>query len=335
MVAISNSEMAMWTRCPRQWFVHYYLGFCPVTRNPCSSAQLGTRVHTAMEGLYGYRLDPLATLATVYAAEITAWPDYEPDLRKEWDMANAMASGYMEWAVSEGIDADWHVMNTEQDVSVALPGVPGVELRARLDVTGQEVSTGFLYFLDWKTSDTFQAHEVLELNPQFKLYALISHLLHGMPLDQPLPPGCPVAGGGMVRTMRRCKRTERSKPPYFRHDQFRYPPEQLQSTLVRAGQIATEILNARQALDWCYAESGGQGALSVLNHVQRSVCRPVPILTDCSWRCGLSRGLCTSMDDGADWAGMLERSGGWERQDPYAYYERDGLAAVKSQLAIS
>jgi hypothetical protein len=315
------------------WFVHYYLGFVPSSRSPVGTAQLGTRFHTGMEGLYGYGLDPLLVLKLLYAAEIAEHPEFEDELRKEHDLASAMTEGYMEWAVSEGIDADWRVMGTEQDLRVDLPGVPGVQLRGRLDQFTQQVSTGFLYFLDWKTSDSFEQHGVLELSPQFKTYSVMLHLHHGVPFTGPVPEGVPVVNGGVIRTARRCKRTERSKPPYFMHDPFRYNPEQLHAALGRCQQVCTEIMNARQALDWCYAEQGGRGALATLNQVQRTVCRPVPILRDCSWRCELSSGLCTSLDDGADWPGMLERSGRWKREDPYSYYERDGLASIRAQLA--
>lgn len=338
MMAISNSEMNLWARCPRSWFITYYLGMVPASESPIGPRQLGTRMHTAFEGLYGYGLDPLLILKLLYAAEINEHPEFEGELRTEWDLANAMAEGYQEWAVSEGRDADLAVMGTETDVRVPLPlageFAGAVELRGKLDVTIQEISTGFLYFIDWKTSGSFDAHQILELNTQFKLYSLMLHLRDGIPLDGP-PANWhgPVVNGGIIRTLRRCKRTERSKPPYFMHDQFRYNPEQLRATLSRAQKLCTEIMSARRDLDWCYSPEGGRGDLAMVNGYQRFGLRPVPIPGDCSWRCTAAHGLCVSMDDGADWAGMLARSGRWKQADPYAHYERAGFEAIRAQLA--
>jgi len=193
MQAISNSEMNLWARCPRSWFITYYLGMVPAVEYPTGARQTGTRVHTAMEGLYGYGLDPLLVLKLLYAAEINEHPEAGDDLRKEWDLANAMVEGYQEWVISEGKDADLKVTGTEQDVQVPLP-VAGefagqVELRGKLDVTVQEISTGFLYFIDWKTSGNFDQHQILELNTQFKLYSLMLGLkmLYGLGVMKAVP----------------------------------------------------------------------------------------------------------------------------------------------------
>jgi PD-(D/E)XK nuclease superfamily len=337
MQAISNSEMNLWARCPRSWFITYYLGMVPAAESPVGARQTGTRVHTAMEGLYGYGLDPILVLKLLYAAEINEHPEFEGELRKEWDLANAMVEGYQEWVISEGKDADLAVIATEQDVRVPLPMAGEfagqVELRGKLDVAVQEVSTGFLYFIDWKTSGNFDQHQILELNTQFKLYSLMLHLAHGQPLDGPLPPGSPVVNGGIIRTLRRCKRTERSKPPYFMHDPFRYNPEQLRATLARAQRLCTQIMTARRDLDWCYSPAGGNGDLAMVNGYQRFGLAPNPIPGDCSWRCSAAHGLCVSMDDGADWTGMLTRSGRWKQADPYAHYERAGFDSIRAQLA--
>lgn len=339
MIAISNSEMNLWARCPRSWFITYFLGMVPAHQSPVGPMPLGIRVHTAMEGLYGYSLDPLLILRLLYAAEIEAHGEFESELRKELDLALAMVEGYQEWVISEGKDADWKVMAAEQEIRVPLP-LAGefagqAELRGKLDIAAQEISTGFLSFLDWKTAGSFDAHQILELSTQFKLYSVMLHLRDGIPFDQHAQQNWhgPVVNGGVIRTLRRCKRTEKSKPPYFMHDAFRYNPEQLRSALTRAQRLAVEIMTARKALGWCYSPGGGQGSLEAVNAYQRYGLRPVPIPGDCSWRCSAAHGLCTSMDDGADWTGMLMSSGRWKQADPYAHYERQGFDAIKAQLA--
>lgn len=327
MTGISGSEMALWTRCPRFWLARYYYGLVPADPIPYSNMQLGTRVHTALEGLYGYELDPLVVLEVIYGTAITEHPEHEEGLRKEWDLAHAMVQGLIEWTVSEGADADYRLLGTEMDIRVPLPQVDGVELRGQLDQIARQVSTGFLRFRDWKTSDGFEDHATMELDPQFRLYSVLLHLANGTrPGDD--PQGRDVPMGGLITTLRRVKRTERAKPPFYQTTPVLYNPEQLDATLLRVQQICREIMEARRQLDW----ASGQD-MATLNRIQRSVCRPVPVKRDCSWRCELSKGVCVSMDDGADWVGMLFRSGRWVQGDPYAHYEQRGIRALKDQIA--
>jgi hypothetical protein len=331
-IAMSQGELNMFARCPRQWMITYFLGFVPAVTVPVGTAQLGIRVHTALEGLYGYDADPLKVLDLLYRTAIEANPDYESELRKEWELARAMVEGYCEWVLMENVDADFKVVSTEEDVKVAVPGLPGVLLRMRLDQVLQQISTGFQFFLDFKTAASFDAHETLELHTQFKTYSVGSYLRAGLDWAQPHPDFAPVVGGGIIRTLRRVKRTERAVPPFYRHDPFRYNPEQLTATLARIQKIAGEIMTARAHLDSGYAPPYN-GDLEVINSIQRYHLRPVPIPADCSWRCPASSGLCVAMDDGSSWPEMLERSGRWRRGDPYAHYEEGGIAGIRDQLA--
>jgi hypothetical protein len=327
----SNSEMALFQRCPRWWLIRYYYGFVPTLKIPTGTSQLGIRIHTALEGLYGYGADPLKVLDLLYRTAIEEGPEFEPELRKEWDLGRAMITGYMEWVLTEAIDADWKVVATEEDVRVPLIGVPGAGLRARFDETVQQISTGFWFFLDFKTAASFEKHELLRLDPQFKRYAVISHMRAGVDWTQPHPDFAPVVGGGVIRTLRRVKRTERAQPPFYRTDPFRYAPEELTAELQHMQGIASRIMAARHTLDWAYGPNAS-GDLALVNKIQRRELAPVPIVHDCAWRCELASGLCTAMDDGSDWPGMLERSGRWERGDPYAHYERGGIASIRDQL---
>lgn len=326
-IGISGSEMATWKRCPRLWMIRYYYAMVPAEPAVTGNMQLGTRVHTALEALYGYDLDPLMVLAVIYAAEIEQHPDHETELRKEWDLANAMVGGYMEWALSEGKDADYRVVATEQEIRVPLPQVDGVDLRGQLDQIMMEISSGFLKFRDWKTADGFDMHSLVELNPQFRLYAVLMHLRAGTRPGED-PQGRQVPMGGLITTLRRCKRTERSKPPYYQTDPLNYNPEQLDATLIGAQQTCREIMSARAALDWA-----GPQDMATFNRIQRGMLRPVPVTTDCKWRCEASRGLCVGMDDGSDWVGMLFRSGRWVQGDPYAHYDQRGMARLRGQIA--
>lgn len=333
MITISNSEIFTWQRCRRLWFLRYYLGYQPAEEEVTGNRILGVRIHTALEGYYGYDLDPLAVLGLLYQIELDASPEFEADLVAERDLATAMIEGYLEWAAAEGTDAGLKVVATEQELIVPLPGVEGVELRAKLDQAVLNEQTGLLSFLDWKTAANFDRRELLAISPQFKFYSMMQKLAtqpHDGHVYSPPPDGAPRVDGGILRTLRRVKRTERAKPPFYASDEFRYDPETINSTLAKAQRLGYEIKKARQALDWVYTE--GQGDLELLNVVQRSLFPPTPIETDCSWRCPFLQ-LCPMLDDGSDWPGALTASGRYRQEDPYAYYADDPLHRVRQMLA--
>lgn len=322
MTLISQSEIYAWTRCRRNWYITYYLGFVPADEAPTGARQLGSRVHTALEAYYGYQLDPLAVLGMLYRIEASRSPDYAADLATEADMADAMVSGYLEWLAEEGADANFETVATETDIRVDLPGVPGAQLRARMDQVSRRISDGALLFRDYKTGTNFELAEQMRLNPQMKFYTLVQHLAS--------PPDGPKIAGGTIDTLRRVKRTARSNPPYYRRDPFIYTPQEVEATLLRVQNVAGQILQARAMLDDAYQRSGGD--LSVIDQVQRSQMYPTPILNDCKWWCTF-REICPMMDDGSDWSASLVRSGRFRQADPYEYYRDDALRTIREEMA--
>lgn len=331
MIAISHSEIKTWFRCPRQWLTLYYLGMAPAQESLTGNRQLGIRIHTALEGYYGYKLDPAMVLQIIYTMLIRENPDDAKELAAEWSLATIMVNGYLEWAAAEGKDADLEVMATESQVLVPLPGIDGVMLRARLDQVVRVISDGTLRFLDHKTSGTFEKHELLELDTQTPFYSLVQHLAVRDMADPPL------VTGGYLNTLRRVLRTSRSKPPYYQRDEFTVSPARLDATYRRSLQAAREILAARQILDQVTGGVTGEWSLSgaqfrALEEIQQTVLRPVPIITDCAWSCPLASGQCTMMDDGSDWLRSLFHGGHWKRVDPYAHYTDDALAAIRQAM---
>jgi RecB family exonuclease len=333
-VKISNSEMDRWKRCPRQWFVEYYLGYLPADPSPVSASGLGKRVHTAMEGRYGYDLDPLVVLAVLYAAELEAHPDWEKELNAEHELAKIMIEGWFKEAQEQGWEAGLNVIATEAEVAVPLPGFEGaVLLRGKLDQVTQD-GDGVMRFLDWKTAQDFMRDEMTEMDPQMQTYALIQWLAAGHPVPaagQPFDtdPDLPVVLGGIINTMRKVKRTRQSKPPYYSSHRFLFSPERLAAKLAGVQQVAAEIMNARYQLDAAYAAGGDAG---LVNHLQRTICRPVEIPTDCAWRCSFSSGLCQLMSAGTGWIDALVSSGKYRQGDPYERYTRQGVEALKEAL---
>lgn len=321
MIPISNSEIAVADRCLRQWYLKYYLGFSPADEPPVSASKSGTRVHAALEGMYGYDLDPETVLGALYALSIDAQPDWREDLMREWELTTIMVRGYLEWVAETGIDAPLSLVSLERQVQVPFPLVPGVELRAKMDQAVYNEDTGILSFLDHKTAVNFDSHESLALNPQFKFYSVVQRLMAGT--------GGPVVAGGMINTLRRVKRTEKSRPPYYQRDVFRYSPEELNAAELRIAALARRMVAARQALDEAHAVSGGE--LMTVNAVQRSVAPPTPIVRDCKWSCPFVS-LCPMMDDGSDWPGVLMRSGKYQQGNPYQYQVDDPLGAARAKL---
>jgi hypothetical protein len=323
-IQISNSELFTFQRCLRMWMLKYYLGYVPDAEEVTGSRILGIRVHCALEGYYGYGLDPLVVLHLLYKIALEAFPDYEAALITERDLSSAMVEGYIEWLAETGKDAGLSVVGTETEVTVPLPGVEGVILRAKLDRVQLDEATGLLSFVDDKTAASFERHEILAINPQFRFYSLVQKLAARE------VPGAPRVLGGVVNTLRRVKRTDRSKPPYYQRDPFRYNETDINSTLLKVTGLAKKIVAARQALDWIYTE--GKGDLALLNSFQALNLPPTVIETDCSWRCPFLT-LCPMLDDGSDWVGSLVRSGHYRQEDPYSYYDRDPLGRVRQMLA--
>jgi hypothetical protein len=332
-IGLSSTEIGTWKRCPRKWLIEYYYGFLPADEVPTGNRNVGIRWHTAMEGRYGYGLDTKAVLGFLYREAIERCPDFEAELRKEWELSNIMADGYEEWVAEEGADANLRVAGVEAEVRVPLPGYEGaVDLRAKMDQIVLDTQTGLLSFLDHKSADNFRRPEIIELDPQMATYSLIQWLASGQPLPLPGQPvalrdGVPAVMGGIVRTARRVKRTSKSKPPYYHNHPFRFDQEKLAATYLHIRQAATEILHARQQLDSC----GGDPA--AVQWAQLTVTRPVPLLHDCSWSCPLASGLCGMMDRGMGWMEALTASGRYVQGDPYAYYSRPGAGTIAAQLA--
>lgn len=320
MLTISNSEIYAWTRCRRNWLLTYYYGLVPAAEIPYGNRQLGSRVHTCLEGKYGYGLDPLTVMMLLYKIELDAHPEFEMELREERAMCEAMLTGYEEWLAETGADADLEVVATETDLQVPLPGTEGVMLRARMDQVYRQSSTGALGFMDYKTG-SFEKHELLALDPQMKFYSLMQYLAR--------PPDGPVISGGMMTTLRRVKRTAAAKPPFYRRDPFRFTDEQLAAHLLKVQAVCAEIMEARAGLG---QEHVYRGSVDTLNNFQRSELYPTVVLGNCDWWCPFTE-PCIMMDDGSDWVSALFRSGRYRQADPYEYYRNDALRTIREELA--
>ncbi len=337
---LSQSEIAQWYRCRRKWLIEQFWGFLPAEQNPTGPRMLGIRMAAAMEAHYDprpeYHFEPGFVLDVLYGVAVAEYPDAEEDLRAEHELARIMADGYLKHAADEGWDAGLTVVQTEAQVRVPLPGFEGyVDLRAKMDRVALDQDTGLLYFIDDKTSADFKRDDQLSEDPQMRFYSLIQWLASGQPppmLGQPvmIDDRMPLVLGGEIRTLRRVKRSPKSKPPYYGKARFSHTPDQMAATLANVQQAAREILTARQQLEDAYARGG---RIEQINWLQQTTCRPNWILRDCSWSCPHSSGLCQMMNQGTNWADQLVSSGRYVRGDAYARYETGPLDAIREQLA--
>ena len=136
-LGISNSEIQLFLRCPRKWLVEYYWGFLPANPSPLGAANLGIRVHLALEAKFGYGLDPLTVLDIIYGQEIATHPDLARELNADLEMSKIMVEGLLEWMGTEGHAASFRFVRAEAEIRVPLPGFDGVDLRAKLDQIGR------------------------------------------------------------------------------------------------------------------------------------------------------------------------------------------------------
>ena len=311
-LTLSNSTIKTWKRCKRHWYLGYFLGYGvdPTRLKPVSSANLGTRVHLAMEAHYGYDLDALEALKVAYYLAKRQYPLYESELDHEHSYARAMTSGYLAWAADEGIDAEHEVIATEQVVKRELPLFDGdvVTLMAKLDQKVRRVGDGAIRFRDFKTVGTLSKAHLLALDEQMRFYSLLEKL------DADDEGGR--ADGGLYSMILRSKRTPKANGPFFRQVEVTYNEQDHASMLARTRAVAGEIRNATRQL-------------TEDTHHHRQVVYPNPG-DHCGWQCPFTL-ICPMMDDGSRWEDALKAN--FVKIDPYGYYGTGLMDQVRAALA--
>lgn len=296
---VSNSEIRAFKQCRRNW----WLGHVRKLRRRRSSlvgpAQLGTRVHSALEAYYSLegakgREAAIASLQTQLTSELTAAPELSDDILKEHEMAFAMVDGYCDWLEETGADADLKVIGAEQTLESESP-VEGVRLIGKQDIVVQKRSTGDRGFMDHKTvQDLKNPIVMLNLDEQARMYALMRQLID--PQDTPVR----FQAWNMLRKV---KRTGRANPPFYhRHEIYINDPE-LRSFWARLYGEISDLVRVEEQL--------AAGA----DH--RVVAYPTPT-RDCSWRCPYYE-VCPMFDDERSDAEYIIESL-YEVGDPYERY---------------
>lgn len=305
-LGISNSEIQTFKRCRRKWYLSYYLrlGTRPENSSMAGVMHLGTRVHYALEAKYGHGKDPLKYEQEIYERDRLIVVDRGDERElKDFDgdhaYAQRMIEGYLQWIEEEGVDDGYEVIGAEQEVRVP-SGIPGVDLRGKLDLRMRRRTDGRRVFVDHKTAGSVEL-PTLEINEQFRMYGLLERLLPRQPGESHA-----FCDGGIINVLKRVKRTFQAKPPFYKRHEIRFNNQQLRTMWTRVHAVILNILEIRTALD--------KGT----DH--HAVVYPTPS-GDCSWDCPFLK-VCPLFDDGSRVEAALEQH--YVTIDPYARYDLRG-----------
>jgi transcriptional regulator with XRE-family HTH domain len=312
----SNSEIQTFKRCRRKWYLAYYLGWHLKHQSPVGARAIGDRLHRALR--WHYHPDPKLRVDVRDALEIIIQLDraelhrrHAPDLpplgletkfSQEADLERVMVAGYVDWLAETGGDSEFIVTGAEEYVEAALPvPVNGQQVRivGRLDARARRISDGVRLFIDHKSVGSFEGPaRGLILLEQMKMYILLEQLAaQAAGNDERVD-------GAIFNMMRRCKRTDKAKPPFYKRIEVRHNPVAIKNFTTQLTGVIGQIEQVRAALD------------AGVDH--RLVAFPTPN-NDCVWSCDFMQ-VDSLMDDGSNWEGMLKAF--YEQGDPSEYYVR-------------
>jgi RecB family exonuclease len=314
-IKVSNSEIQTWKDCRRRWYMTYYreLAIKRDQDKPVGARQLGTRIHVALDAMYGEQRNPLDVLNEIYAEDEKNFnePDKITELRKEQDLAKAMLEGYVEWVAEEAADDGIELVAAETVIEVPVKDFGNVVIRGKLDQRVIRKVDNARLFLDHKTvANLTDPVRMLPLDEQMKFYHLLERLdslykTGGEPQWR--------TDGGLYNMLRKVKRTATAKPPFYGRAEIRHNDEVLRTTWIRVAKIIEELILARQALD------------SGADHQYIAPPRPS---RDCTWKCDFFP-VCPMMDDGSNVDGLFDEY--YAHLDPHERYnaEDEGREVTK------
>lgn len=273
--------MASFRRCRRKWWLSSYRCLVPRAANaPGSALSIGNLVHDALAAYYGQvETDPVEYARQKVLNAVAENPGYEVELTREWDLVEAMLSGYVEWLEETGEDADLRMMGAERKVEIQM--TEGVTLISKLDAPVERISDGAKLALEHKTvSSLDQPLNLLKIDTQL----LTEHLVRFM--DAQAKGATPQEAydecqGILYNMLRKVKRTARAKPPFYGRETVTHNIHELRNHWQHVLEIAREIEKVRTRLD------AGED--------HHRVVPPSP-MGDCKWSCPFFR-VCVMFDD--------------------------------------
>lgn len=289
----ANSELRTLKRCKRKWYLAFYRRLGQKFEAVTGTRQLGTRVHSALAVYYdpADTRDPFVVLKAegvrdhgkIHPADHIA----HEELEKEVAFATIMVEGYFEWLAETGADADIEIIDAEATLVAPFPDgtVPGygnVGMVGKLDTRIIRHQDNARLFMDHKTvGDLVKPTRTLHMDEQMMQYHLLE-LLEMLAQGQD-----PAAGektdGGLYNMLKKVKRTDRAKPPFYERAEVHHNIHTLRSFWYRIVGEMLEIIELTKKLD------EGQD--------HRMVVPPNPT-GDCTWDCDFFH-VCPMHDDGS------------------------------------
>lgn len=305
---LTHSELKTYRQCRRKWYFHYFLryGVRPDEGAVTGVAQLGTRVHLALEGHYT-GLSALDVLAVAYDEVADAHPLAHHEIALERSYAQTMVKGYLEWVEITGVDAEYTVIGTEVDMAVPITLLDGrtATLRGKLDqVVERNDGTGMRLLRDFKTVSSLNQAAVLERDTQMRTYDLMHTLYSGStPTD-----------GVLYTMLLRSKRTAKATPPFYGVEHRQYNDADRTSARHAIVGTAHDMLFTRKALD------------AGMPHQRVAYTSPGQ---HCDWACDF-KAVCPLADDGSRLEAALED--GFTKSDPWDHYGTGPMDRVRKAL---
>lgn len=303
--------MACYRRCKRKWWLTYFRGLKQRAGYAyMAPIPIGNLVHDALAAYYDptTRTDPVAYSAGLLANEIELNPGYEPEIRKQWDLVDAMLSGYVEWLEETGADSDLVFLGSERFVEVEVTelssGVAGgFTILSKLDAPVEQISDGAKLALEHKTVGSInQPLELLKIDSQLLTEHLV-RFLDAISKGATQHEAYDLCHGVLYNMLRKVKRTARAAPPFYHREVVPHNIHELRSHWRHVVSIARSIEDTKARL--------------ALEDSHQDVVPPSPDPT-CKWQCPFFK-VCHMFDDGSRVEDAIDAM--FEVADPLERYD--------------
>lgn len=198
---------------------------------------------------------------------------------KEADLCRAMIHGYMEWLAETGADSDYEVVLPSES-AIAYQFAEDEALAGRIDAQVVQVSTGAHLGIDHKTGDFGALRSTLRDDDQMLRYEILRRATRPDTRSD----------GMLFNMLRKVKRSERAKPPFFDRMTVNFNQHQLESAWTRTMGIIQDIRRVEADL-----RRGADHRLVAYSRRTK----------DCDWKCEF-RAVCPMFDDGSRAEDMIQ-----------------------------
>jgi hypothetical protein len=287
---MSSSEEISFKTCRLGHAFGYRLRYAPIVTNRKLSVGIG--LHECLEG--HYKGEPWKANFHKWAAErweelvaggVSDLAEVKMAFIKDKALVEHLVEGYIEWALVNGIDAGWEVVEVEAkhyiDVGAA------TLLPMKFDLLLQHIASGKLKLVDFKTAAGFSEnpYPAFQVAEQTLNYAMGVYALYGQIPEVE------------YRQLRKVNRDNaNSKPPYFRVVNITVTGDEILQRQADYKRIAEERMDPDAAI-----------------YANPSACCG-------SWKNDW-QGPCQLVHQGLDPQEALEMSSKYAPKDPYERYE--------------